>query len=102
VSPMTWGIESHVIERFAGAGIHRDKISCVQDTFVFRSAGSPLQFVDEFRKYYGPTMNAFEAAGKSGREASLQRELEELFTAQNTSADGTTIAATFLRVEVTC
>jgi len=102
VSPMTWGVENHVIERFAGAGIHRDKIFYVQDTFVFRSAGSPRQFVDEFRKYYGPTMNAFEAAGKSGREASLQRELEELFTAQNTSEDGTTIPATFLRVEVTC
>jgi hypothetical protein len=46
-------------------------------------------------------MNAFEAAAKNGREASLQRELEELFSAQNTSVGGTTIPATFLRVEVT-
>lgn len=102
VSPMTWGVESHVVERFAGAGIPVDKIAFVRDTFTFRFAGSPAQFVDEFRKYYGPTMGAFEAASKSGREASLQAELEELFATQNTSADGTTIPATFLRVEVTC
>ena len=101
VSPMTWGVESNVIERFASAGIHADKISFVRDTFIFRFAGSPLQLLDEFRKYYGPTMNAFAAANESGREASLQAELEELFTIQNTRADGTAIPATFLRVEVT-
>ena len=102
VSPMTWGVESNVVERFTGAGILPDKISCVRDTFVFRFAGSPAQFLGEFRSYYGPTMNAFDAAQKSGREAQLQAELEELFTAQNTSADGTTIPATFLRVELRC
>jgi SAM-dependent methyltransferase len=102
VSPMTWGVESHVIERFAGAGIPMEKIACVRDTFTFRFSGSPVQFVEEFRNYYGPTMNAFDAAGKSGREASLQKELEDLFTAQNTSKDGTVIPATFQRVEVTC
>ncbi len=100
VSPMTWGIESDVIERFAAAGIPADRISFVRDTFTFRFAGSPTQFVQEFRKYYGPTMNAFEAAEKSGRAASLQSELEELFAAQNTSANATTIPATFLRVAV--
>jgi hypothetical protein len=99
---MTWGVESNVIERFAGAGIHADRISFVRDTFIFRFAGSPPQFVDEFRRYYGPTMSAFEAATRSAREASLQAELEELFTSQNTSPDGTKIPATFLRVEVTC
>src|SRR5262245_5034531 len=101
VSPMTWGIESNVVERFTAAGIPADKISFVRDTFTFRFAGSPPRFVDEFRKYYGPTMNAFDAASKSGREASLQAELEELFTMQNKRAEGTTIPATFLRVEVT-
>jgi SAM-dependent methyltransferase len=102
VSPMTWGVESHVVERFAAAGIPAEKISFVRDTFTFRFAGSPAEFLDEFRKYYGPTMNAFDAAEKNGRAASLQAELEELFTAQNTSANGTTIPATFLRIEVTC
>ena len=102
VSPMTWGVESQVVERFVAAGIPAEKISCVRDTFIFRFAGSPAQLVDEFRRYYGPTMNAFDAAEKNGRAASLQAELEELFTAQNTSTNGTTIPATFLRVEVTC
>ncbi len=102
VSPMTWGVESNVVERFAGAGIPADRIKSVRDTFTFRFDGSPAQFVDEFRKYYGPTMNAFDAASKNGRQASLQKELEELFAAQNTGADSTVIPATFLRVEVTC
>jgi SAM-dependent methyltransferase len=100
VSPMTWGVESHVIERFTGAGIPRDGISFARDTFTFRFDGSPAQYVDEFRRYYGPTMNAFEAAEKSGRAADLQAELVELFRAKNTAAKGTEIPATFLRVDV--
>jgi len=102
VSPMTWGIESNVIERFTAAGVPADKISFDRDTFVFNYNGTPSAFVDEFRKYYGPTMNAFEAAEKSGRAANLQKELEELFNAQNKSAEPgkTSIPATFLRVTV--
>jgi SAM-dependent methyltransferase len=100
VSPMTWGIESHVTERFTGAGIPADRITFVRDTFIFRYDGSPAQYVDEFRKFYGPTMNAFEAAEKNGRAAALQAELEELFRRQNTASSGTEIPATFLRVEV--
>lgn len=102
VSPMTWGIESHVIERFAGAGIAADKIRFSKETFTFNFAGSPSAFVDEFRKYYGPTMNAFEAAEKDGRAADLKKELEDLFTAQNKSQNDnvTSVPATFLRVTV--
>ena len=102
VSPMTWGVESEVIERFAAAGIPANRISFMRDVFTFRFAGSPSEFVEEFRNYYGPTMSAFEAAGKNGRAGSLQGELERLFHSQNTSANGTTIPAGFLRVEVTC
>lgn len=102
ISPMTWGVESHVIERFAAAGVRRENISFVRDTFTFDHPGPPAALLDEFRRYYGPTMNAFEAAEKSGRAADLQRELETLFTTQNKSADRTTtmIPATFLRVTV--
>jgi SAM-dependent methyltransferase len=100
ISPMTWGIEGHVIERFGAAGIPAQEIAFDRDTFTFRFDGSPSAYVNEFRNYYGPTMNAFDAAEKNGRGADLQRELEELFTAQNLSADGTTIPATFLRVTV--
>jgi SAM-dependent methyltransferase len=101
ISPMRWGVESDVIERFGAAGISAEKISCVKDTFVFNFAGSPAEFVDAFRNYYGPTMNAFEAAGKNGRADDLARELTDLFTSQNTAKNGgCSIPATFLRVTV--
>jgi len=103
VSPMTWGIESHVIERFASAGVPAEKISFERDTFRFDYPGAPAAYVDEFRKYYGPTMSAFDAAEQQGRAAELQKELEELFERKNESPrkDATSIPATFLRVTVT-
>jgi SAM-dependent methyltransferase len=102
VSPMTWGIESNVIERFAAAGVPAKNISFGRDTFTFNFPGTPSAFVDEFRRYYGPTMNAFEAAEKNSREAELKKELDELFTRENKSSDPnrTSIPATFLRVTV--
>ena len=102
VSPVTWGIEQKVAERFTAAGVSRDNIRCERDTFVFNYTGTPSAFLAEFRNYYGPTMNAFEAAEKSGRAADLQKELEELFESQNQSPDKTktVIPATFLRVNV--
>jgi len=103
ISPMMWGIESHAIERFVGAGVPAERVSFSRDTFTFNYLGPPASFVDEFRKYYGPTMNAFEAAEKSGRAADLQKELEELFISQNQDRrpNCTRIPATFLRVNVT-
>ncbi len=100
VSPMTWGVESNVIERFGAAGVPAEKISFARDTFTFNFPGTPAAFVDEFRKYYGPTMNAFEAAEKQGRATELQKELEQLFNSQNKSQKATSIPATFLRVTV--
>jgi hypothetical protein len=99
---MTWGIESNVIERFGAAGVPADRISFARDTYTFAHAGPPAELVDSFRRYYGPTMNAFEAAERNGRAAELLAELEALFAAQNrsSSASATTIPATFLRVTV--
>jgi SAM-dependent methyltransferase len=100
VSPMTWGVEDEVVERFTSAGVPREQISWKRDTYTFRYPGSPSELLAEFRQYYGPTMNAFEAATEKGREADLQAELEALFNEQNTSDDATSIPATFLRVTV--
>jgi SAM-dependent methyltransferase len=102
VSPMTWGVEDNVIERFVGAGVPKEHISFERDTYTFNYPGTPSELVGLFRAYYGPTMNAFEAAAANGREADLQAELEALFNAQNTSTseDATSIPATFLRVAV--
>jgi SAM-dependent methyltransferase len=102
IPPPTWGIEDNVIERFGAAGVSREKISMEKDTYTFNYPAPPSRLLDTFRTYYGPTMNAFEAAAADGREADLQAELEALFNAQNTSpnADTTSIPATFLRVTV--
>ncbi len=102
VSPMMWGIDANVVERFGVSGVAAENISCVRDTYVFQFDGTPSEFVDAFLTFYGPTMNALEAATNSGRAAELRRELEELFTSQNTSDDPglTSIPATFLRVTV--
>jgi hypothetical protein len=102
ISPMTWGIEANVIERFATAGVSEANLSCVRDTYRFNFPGSPSELVDVFQNYYGPTMNAFEAAGKSGRAEDLRAELVALFESQNTSSrkDATSIPATFLRVTI--
>jgi len=102
ISPMTWGVESNVVERFGAAGISKEQVSCVRDTYTFNYSGSPADFVAAFRAYYGPTMNAFEAAEKNGRAGELQKELEALFQEQNRSPspDSTSIPATFLRVTV--
>ena len=101
VSPMLWGVESNVTERFTSVGVAKEDISFVKDVFTFEISGTPSEFLDMFRRYYGPTMNAFEAAEKNGKAEDLQRELEELFNKQNQSGNGTTsIPANFLRVTV--
>ncbi|NUY82071.1 class I SAM-dependent methyltransferase [Flavobacterium sp. MAH-1] len=104
VSPMLWGVEEQVIERFAQAGIPKENISCERSTFMFRTDVSPVRYVEKFRDYYGPTMNAFEAARNIGKEMQLQSELEALLTSQNQSGDAnkTVIPATFLKVTVQC
>ena len=102
VSPMTWGIDDTVIERFAAAGVPTDSVSLERDTYTFDFAGTPSQLLALFREYYGPTMNAYAAAAASGREADLHAELEALFNEQNASTEpgATSIPATFLRVTV--
>ncbi|HEX8448419.1 MAG TPA: class I SAM-dependent methyltransferase [Allosphingosinicella sp.] len=102
VSPVTWGVEDAVVERFAAAGIAPGDIAFERSTWRFRHSGPPAEFLDLFRRYYGPTMNAFESAAKDGREDSLEAELADLFEAQNQAGpDRTEIPATYLKVIVT-
>ena len=102
VSPMLWGIETNVTERFAQAGIPADNISFNRETFTFHAPYDPASFVQSFKTFYGPTMNAFEAAEKNGKAMELQTELELLFKTQNRSEDisTTSIPATYLQVTV--
>jgi len=104
ISPMLWGVEEEVIKRFAEAGIAKENISFVRDTFTFQASFSPATLLDKFKTYYGPTMNAFDAARQNGKEEELQNELVALFKRCNESKDenSTMIPATFLRVTVQC
>ena len=102
VSPMTWGVEGTVTERFTDAGIPPDRISFSRRTFTFRHPASPVDLLAVFRDYYGPTMNAYESAAANGRRDELQQELEQLFVSCNVAPDftSTVIPATFRRVSV--
>lgn len=102
VSPMTWGVEANVIERFEAAGVPAGRISCEKDTYTFNYPGPASNFVEQFRDFYGPTMNAFEAAAKAGKAEELHKELDLLFNRQNQARtnDTTMIPASFLRVTV--
>lgn len=102
ISPMTWGVESQVIERFGAAGVAKEKISFARDTFTFNFSDAPAELLGMFRNYYGPTMNAFDAAEKNGRATELANELVALFNKENRSLSKnmTSIPATFLRVTV--
>jgi ubiquinone/menaquinone biosynthesis C-methylase UbiE len=103
ISPMLWGIENNVIERFVNAGILKQHIKFSKEAFSFNASFTPAEFVNKFKMYYGPTMNAFEAADKNGKSEALQHELEELFSIQNSSIelDLTSITATYLLVDIT-
>lgn len=102
ISPMLWGVEDQVTDRFTSAGIAKENISFKKEPFTFKAKCTPVQFVNLFKLYYGPTMNAFEAAEKNGKGEDLKRELEALFAKQNSSPDGSTtsITATYLLVDI--
>lgn len=102
ISPVTWGVESHILERFGKAGVSADRIAMSRETYRFISSGkTPAQFIDTFRRFYGPTMNAFDAARKNGREADLHRELVALAESRNENrTGGLDIPATYMRVTV--
>jgi SAM-dependent methyltransferase len=100
ISPMTWGDEQQVRIRFEAAGISAANLKLERATWHFRQPGSPSGLLALFRDYYGPTMNAFEAAAKHGRAGELQNELDQLFTSQNRSTEATDIPATYLKVTV--
>lgn len=104
ISPMLWGVEEHVAERFGNAGVVKENISFSKDGFTFNAPYPPAEFVNIFKNYYGPTMNAFEAAEKNSKALDLQHELEALFNSHNTSTDknSTSVTATFLKVTVIC
>lgn len=100
ISPVTWGVEENVVDRFGQAGVDAGRITCSRETWKFEWPGQPTALLAVFRDFYGPTMNAFAAAEAGGRTEELEKELADLFTRQNTSTDPvtTSIPATYLQV----
>jgi len=96
-SPMLWGTEQHLASLFGdtAAGIRS-----VQRTFTLRSA-SPEQFVADYRRWYGPTLKAFEALGDDGR-AALAADLASLARRWDRNDGGSiAIPATYLESIIT-
>jgi len=102
ISPMTWGVESNVTERFVAAGVPADQISFTRDSWTFNAPVSATEYMRTYKEYYGPIMNAFVAAEKNGNATDLERELNDLFNVHNQSSnkDTTSITAPFLRVTI--
>ena len=101
VSPMTWGSEQAVRERFEAAGVPTECLTFERATYEFHHDGPPQELLQTFKDYYGPTMNAFESARKDDRADDLEAELGRLFNEHNRAgAAATNIPATFLKVTV--
>lgn len=103
ISPMLWGVETHVAARFGDVGIPDRSLAFARDRFTFHCPGDATHFIETFRRFYGPTMNAYAAAEQSGRAEALHRRLIELAEAHATKTEhGIAVTATFLRVTVHC
>jgi ubiquinone/menaquinone biosynthesis C-methylase UbiE len=89
-------------EGFISPMTSREKIAMVKDTYHFVSPElNPSQFIEVFETFYGPTMNAVEAAQKSGRFAELHNQLVELAQRENQNTiGGISIPATYMRITV--
>jgi ubiquinone/menaquinone biosynthesis C-methylase UbiE len=103
ISPMLWGDPQHVMQRFVAAGIDPQRLSFEREIFTFRCPGGPEEFVSAFRRFYGPTMNAYAAAENHGRSDALHREVVTLADHHAVRiAGGIAVPATYLRVTVQC
>jgi ubiquinone/menaquinone biosynthesis C-methylase UbiE len=72
-SPMLWGTETHLRTLF---GDRIASLRVTERTFTFR-ATSPTEFVEFFKRWYGPTLKAF-AAVEGAERAALERDLVAL------------------------
>src|SRR5215470_18306557 len=91
-SPLLWGTEQHLADLF---GETVTDIRSEQRTFTFRFT-SPEVFVADYRRWYGPTIKAFEALGEDGR-AALAADLADLARRWDRNHGGSiAIPATYL------
>jgi ubiquinone/menaquinone biosynthesis C-methylase UbiE len=85
-SPIQWGTEGRLRELF---GDRIDEIRVEKRNIIWRYP-SPAAYVQYWRRYYGPTLKAFEAVGEAGRDG-LEGDLLDLIARFNRADDGTMI-----------
>jgi ubiquinone/menaquinone biosynthesis C-methylase UbiE len=85
-SPIQWGTQERLRELFADS---ITELRVERRHYVFRDR-SPAHFIQYWRRYYGPTMKAFEAVSNAGREA-LESDMLELIDRFNRADDGTMV-----------
>lgn len=86
-SPVLWGNEETVRERFREAGI--SDLRLTRRPIRFHYPFSPAEVVEYFRQFFGPTQFAFAALDADG-QAALRSDLEQVWTEYNRADDGTT------------
>jgi ubiquinone/menaquinone biosynthesis C-methylase UbiE len=90
-SPMLWGTEQHLSDLF-GPAVADARSAPRTYTFRFNSAE---EFVAFFRRWYGPTVTAFEALDENGR-AALAADLTDLARSSDRNHSGSiTIPAAY-------
>ena len=85
-SPVLWGSEDTVRERFA-EGIA--DLQLTRRKILFQYPFGPAEVVEHFRKYFGPTQKQFEMLDEAG-QAALRSDLTGLWESSNQATDGTT------------
>jgi SAM-dependent methyltransferase len=94
--PALWGTEPRIRELFGEAA---REIAIVKRHFAFRYASAP-HFVDVFRRWYGPTLQAF-AALDLKRQAGLAGDLEALLERHHQGGAGLVVPGEYLEIVVT-
>lgn len=98
-SPLLWGDEAIATERLS-----RDfkDLRLNQRKLQFKMPMTPIETVEYYRTWFGPTSRAFASLDESG-QAALRRDLESLWTDHNQATDGTTLVeAEYLEVIAVC
>lgn len=98
-SPLLWGIEANVAERL---GSQIAELRCTPRTITFTFPVDPATTVEYFRRYYGPTLRAFDSLDAEG-QAALRADLVAHWASHNRATDNTTrVEATYLEVLAHC
>ena len=95
------GVESHIVERFGKAGVAKENILMVRDQVLFCFGGEGGgKVIEMFRRFYGPTVNAFERRRRVGGWGSCRSSFWNWRRSTIRAGGGTEVAATFMRVSV--